>query len=93
MSGMTGRLLFAPEDMDARTTGKFPMGTVTPEKYLPMGKTDGDEKERIQAVIEESRGNLSEAARKLGMSRVTLYARLERLGVKELYVNRSTGKR
>ena len=40
------------------------------------------ERDLIERALEESGGNQSEAARKLGLSRVTLFDKVRRLGLK-----------
>lgn len=50
-------------------------------RYRRAGKAPRDEASRIRAALESTGGNRSKAARLLGMHRVTLYRKMERLGV------------
>lgn len=52
--------------------------TLPRENLLP----EGDERSRIRAALEQTRGNCSKAAQLLGISRATFYRRLEQLGLK-----------
>ena len=53
--------------------------TVTTTKSLNV---EDIEKSAIEAAIEKHRGNLSNAAKELGMGRTTLYRKLERYNIK-----------
>ncbi|MCU0664224.1 MAG: sigma 54-interacting transcriptional regulator [Myxococcota bacterium] len=50
-------------------------------RYRRSGKTPQDEASRIRAALESAGGNRAKAARLLGMHRVTLYRKLEQLGI------------
>jgi transcriptional regulator of acetoin/glycerol metabolism len=50
-------------------------------RYRRSGKTPQDEESRIRAALESALGNRAKAARLLGMHRVTLYRKLEQLGI------------
>jgi transcriptional regulator of acetoin/glycerol metabolism len=53
-------------------------GSVPLTRYYTTPVTAEEERALILRVIEESRGNKAEAARRLGMSRTTLWKRLSR---------------
>jgi DNA-binding NtrC family response regulator len=52
----------------------------TPQPPVTEARTDlkAVERETIEAVMRESRGNKSKAARRLGLSRTQLYGRLRK---------------
>ncbi|MDN4594617.1 sigma-54-dependent Fis family transcriptional regulator [Polycladomyces subterraneus] len=47
------------------------------------------ERERLMQILSETNGNLSEAARRLGIARTTLYRRLKKLGIKKRAIIRA----
>jgi two-component system response regulator HydG len=49
--------------------------------YAHDPTASGDEVERIRAALQETGNNRSEAARRLGMNRVTLYRKLKKYGI------------
>ncbi len=52
------------------------------DKYLDSDDTNEDEKEIISAFLKECNGNMSAAARKIGISRKTLYKKVQKYGLK-----------
>lgn len=48
----------------------------------PLSDQDMEEAEHLQAVLRECRGNVDEAAERLGLSRATLYRRLKKYGIR-----------
>ena len=55
-----------------------------PDYILAGGKRTGEgesEKERLLAALAASQGNRTMAARQLGISRVTLWKKLKKLGI------------
>jgi hypothetical protein len=54
--------------------------------YFPVSKKattpQGNEKERIHSALEQSKGNISHAAVLLGVSRPTLYRKIEKYGLR-----------
>lgn len=61
-----------PVDLPPEITG----GSVVsiPSMWIPL--TDGDEKSRLLAALSDAKGNRTEAAKRLGVSRATFYRRL-----------------
>ena len=55
-------------------------GASDPEGLTPLQQA---ERETILAAIARNRGNLTSAARDLGIAKSTLYVRLEKLGLKD----------
>lgn len=55
------------------------MSTLLSEKLNTVCNVDAEEKEKLMRYIEEAGGNKSEAARKLGISRTTLWRKLQEL--------------
>ncbi len=47
----------------------------------PSGTLDDKEKEAIQQALEQAEGNLTQASRILGITRQTLYRRMEKHGI------------
>ncbi len=66
--------LTGPE-MDSRSHGPRMSGVFTPSVHSVMGRS------RILMALTEAEGNRAEAARQLGVSRSTLYRRMEKLGI------------
>jgi two-component system NtrC family response regulator len=67
-----------PEDfMKALNTGRYQ----DPKKHISSGTLDDMEKEMIIKTIEECGGNLSKSSEKLGISRATLYRKMEKHGI------------
>jgi DNA-binding NtrC family response regulator len=67
-----------PEDfMKALNTGRYQ----DPKKHASSGTLDNMEKEMIIKTIEECGGNLSRSSEKLGISRATLYRKMEKHGI------------
>ena len=64
-----------PNHLPARVTGKEPR--VTPKGRATKRQSDDEERKRILQALESSGGNQSEAAKILGISRVTLWKRLK----------------
>jgi len=64
-----------PNHLPARVTGKEPR--VTPKGRATKRQSDDQERKRILQALESSGGNQSEAAKILGISRVTLWKRLK----------------
>jgi two-component system response regulator HydG len=64
-----------PNHLPARVTGKQPR--VTPMGRATKRQSDDEERKRILQALESSGGNQSEAAKILGISRVTLWKRLK----------------
>lgn len=51
------------------------------DKYVPATRIDDIEREAIARAIEKYAGNLSKAAKELGMGRTTLYRKIEKYGL------------
>lgn len=87
--------LLSGEDMDMHTEMTFVKDALYEEKkespVLPL-RDDMQEIGRIRLAVEKSKYNLTETARLLGISRVTLYAKLKKYGLTEIYPNRKTVK-
>ena len=67
-----------PEDFAmAQNTGRYP----DPKKYGSTGTLDDMEKHMIINTIEECGGNLSRSSERLGISRATLYRKMEKHGI------------
>lgn len=64
-----------PEQLPVRVTGKTPR--VAPKPRVAKHRADEDERNRLLEALETTGGNQSEAARMLGISRVTLWKRLK----------------
>lgn len=79
VSGMTGHSTLDPADLglDSTVLPSFPEKT--------EGETDEEERERIDKAMEESGNNVSRASKILGISRVTLYTKLGKLGLRKKY--------
>lgn len=88
--------LLSGEDMDIHFEMTSVKDTLYEEKKESPAlslRDDTQEIGRIRLAVEKAKGNLTEAARLLGVSRVTLYAKLKKYGITELYPNKSTGKK
>jgi transcriptional regulator with PAS, ATPase and Fis domain len=74
--------LIRPEHLPARIAGGR-------AGHLPAAPAhlDRAEAERIKAALDQSGGNLTEAARLLGLSRVTLWKKLKRLGLETSFLD------
>jgi two-component system NtrC family response regulator len=67
-----------PEDFAmAQNTGRYPDS----KKYGSTGTLDDMEKQMIINTIEECGGNLSRSSERLGISRATLYRKMEKHGI------------
>lgn len=67
-----------PQESLSKKSGNGPMSKSIKEKSVqPMSLTEM-EKETIKAIIEECGGNISRASQKLGITRATLYRKLNR---------------
>jgi len=64
-----------PNHLPARVTGKQPR--VIPKLRAAKRQSDEEERKRILEALESTGGNQSEAAKILGISRVTLWKRLK----------------
>ena len=60
-----------PSAYDARTIDEVPV-----TRYYRSAATPAEEADRVRRVLEQTGGNRAEAARRLGMSRTTLWKRL-----------------
>ena len=67
------------EALPAELCHETPGGT-PPEGLSPLERVERD---AIAAAIRRQQGNLTSAARDLGIAKSTLYVRLEKLGLKE----------
>ncbi len=87
--------LLSVEDMGfgQNVSLSLPVAQVKEQGVILALKNDDEEKKRIQTAIEKTRGNLTETARLLGVSRVTLYAKLKKYGLAGFYVNRKSEKK
>ncbi len=47
----------------------------------PDGAAEGNDGDELRAMLSACKGNVSEAARRLGIDRTTLHRRMKRLGV------------
>jgi len=68
-----------PHHLPATLTGRSPC--VTPSRPRESRQGAGDEREQLLAALQQAHGNKSEAARLLGVSRVTLWKRLKAHGI------------
>lgn len=86
---ITEQFLLSAEDMDIQ-----PKTITVNKKIYKRGergiKVQLDEKEHIRHTIKQTGGNLTAAARLLGISRVTLYAKLKKYGLTAEYKARKT---
>ncbi len=65
-----------------RSTGTEPFKLATPNAARSQRTLKSVERETILAAMQDADGNVSEAARRLGMGRTTLYARLKEYGLR-----------
>lgn len=66
-----------PADLPPEITGSSIVSS--PSVWIPL--TDRDEKSRLLAALSDAKGNRTEAARRLGVSRATFYRRLIELNI------------
>jgi transcriptional regulator of acetoin/glycerol metabolism len=66
-----------PDDVRAVVTDYTPVG---------VGQTRGSERDHILAVLGECQGNVAEAARRIGISRMTLYRKIRKWSLSRLEV-------
>ncbi|NMF91035.1 sigma-54 interaction domain-containing protein [Aromatoleum petrolei] len=74
--------LILPRHLPPETSIAAPDRRAAPRpttRYYTSPATDGDERREILRVLAESGGNRAEAARRLGMSRTTLWKRLNQM--------------
>lgn len=87
--------LLSVEDLGLRSNVSLPVlvPNIKEQSDALVSRNHNEEKKRIQTIIEKTGGNLTETARLLGVSRVTLYAKLNKYGLDSLYVNRKSEKK
>jgi transcriptional regulator of acetoin/glycerol metabolism len=66
-----------PVDLPPEITGNSVASS--PSVWIPL--TEQDEKARLLAALSEAKGNRTEAAKRLGISRATFYRRLVELNI------------
>lgn len=72
------------QDHDGPPISRLPDGTPSRGRVqVDVPSLDDVEKKHIEVVLRAVGGNKAEAARKLGIDRVTLYRKLARLGIEE----------
>jgi transcriptional regulator with PAS, ATPase and Fis domain len=67
----------SPSDLPPEVTGISLVPTLSP--WIPL--QDRDEKSRLLAALSDAKGNRTEAAKRLGVSRATFYRRLVELNI------------
>ncbi|GMG83111.1 sigma-54-dependent Fis family transcriptional regulator [Paralimibaculum aggregatum] len=73
----------APKPAGAQPPGTAPAAPA-PDAHAP-GSLEENERLTIKRVIEESKGNMTQAARTLGISRPTLYRKMRLHGIRRVY--------
>ena len=61
---------------------RTPRGDDAPERLEPGGWLAQTERQLICQIVQQCGGNLSQAAQQLGISRSTLYRKLDQFGLK-----------
>lgn len=68
----------------ARELADHPQGSNPLEDYLERTPTEQIERQRLMTLLERNEWNLSRVARIIGVTRVTIYAKLRRYGIARL---------
>ncbi|MFD2248377.1 sigma-54-dependent transcriptional regulator [Pontibacter ruber] len=69
---------FSPMEMAATPQQAAPVFSADPDTSMPLSEI---ERETIRRVIEKNKGNISKAARELGLTRTALYRRLNKYDI------------
>ena len=75
------RGLIKPDQLPAGLSGKEPECSMSPHTIKDSDSSALDEKSTLIHALRKARGNQSEAARLLGVSRVTVWHRMKRYGI------------